>query len=66
MIPEHLRELQTRVTYKGKGNKKDPNLYRGIVLKNNTMKILTKLITKRSTQEEDNINPHEPQKVQLP
>ena len=46
-IPEQWRQSIIKVLYKGKGDPKDTNKYRGIALENNPFKVFTKLITER-------------------
>lgn len=50
-IPTGWRGSIVKVLYKGKGDPSDPNLYRGIALENNFLKILTKLIASRLNRE---------------
>jgi Reverse transcriptase (RNA-dependent DNA polymerase). len=46
-IPEQWRQSIIKVLYKGKGDLKDTNKYRGKALENNPFKVFTKLITER-------------------
>lgn len=52
-IPEQWRKSIVKVLYKGKGDPKDPNKYRGIALENCPFKIFTKIITERIKEEID-------------
>lgn len=58
-IPEKWRKSIIRVLFKGKGNREDPNSYRGVALENNTFKMFTRIITDRLTQAIDHIIPEE-------
>ena len=58
-IPTPWRTSTVKMLYKGKGNQTDPNSYRGIALERNTLKILTRLITKRISEEAEPMIPEE-------
>ena len=49
-IPEFWIHATLKMLHKGKGDTEDPNAYRGIALENNTYKLLTKIITTRTTE----------------
>ena len=44
-IPQQWRKSTIKVLYKGKGDREDPNKYRGVALESVLFKILTKIIT---------------------
>jgi hypothetical protein len=56
-IPEQWRHSTIKVLYKGKGDPKDVNKYRGIALENGPFKTLAKLINNRIKQPIDEILP---------
>lgn len=58
-IPTTWKTSTIKVMYKGKGDPCDPNSYRGIALENNHLKILTRLITQRITEEIEQSIPEE-------
>ena len=58
-IPATWRTSTIRMLYKGKGDPHDPNSYRGIALENNLLKLLTRLMNRRLTEEIDNKIPEE-------
>ena len=52
-IPTRWKTAMIRILYKGKGDTSDPNSFRGIALENNLLKLLTRLLAKRLTNEID-------------
>lgn len=58
-IPEIWKLSTIKMLYKGKGDQRDPNSYRGIALEKSALKILTSVITKRITKETEHKIPEE-------
>lgn len=56
-IPERWRESIIKVLYKGKGDPKDTNAYRGIALENNPFKLFTKILAERIRETIDDCLP---------
>lgn len=58
-IPNKWRLATLKVLYKGKGDTRDPNSYRGIALECTALKILTSLLTKRLSEMTEHVIPEQ-------
>ena len=58
-IPDAWRKSTLKVLYKGKGDRSDPNSYRGIALENNEFKLFSKLLKDKLVEETDHLIPEQ-------
>ena len=54
-VPKEWRKSMMRTIYKGKGDINDPNAYRGVALEPTAMKLLTRIVNEKITNQ---LEPH--------